>query len=57
LNRPTTLDQAAAAHRHQASLYHPDKYKHLAPETKALASAKMAEINTAYTLVKLDIVG
>jgi hypothetical protein len=57
LNRPTTLDQAAAAHRQQASLYHPDKYEHLAPEMKALASAKMAEINAAYTLVKLDIAG
>jgi hypothetical protein len=29
----------------------------LAPEMKALASARMAEINTAYTLVKLDIAG
>jgi hypothetical protein len=57
LTRPTTLDQAAAAHRQQASLYHPDKYEHLAPEMKALASARMAEINTAYTLVKLDIAG
>ena len=57
LTRPTTLDQAAAAHRQQASLYHPDKYEHLAPEMKALASAKMAEINAAYTLVKLDIAG
>jgi len=47
----------AAAHRQQASLYHPDKYEHLAPEMKALVSAKMAEINAPYTLVKLDIVG
>jgi len=57
LTRPTTLDQAAAAHRQQAALYHPDKYEHLAPEMKALASSKMAEINAAYALVKLDIAG
>jgi DnaJ-class molecular chaperone len=55
LTRPTTLDKAAAAHRQQASLYHPDKYEHLAPEMKSLATAKMAEINAAYELIKLDI--
>jgi hypothetical protein len=57
LTRPTTLDQAESAHRRQASLYHPDKYEHLAPEMKALASAKMAEINAAYLRVKKDVVG
>lgn len=57
LTRPTTLELAAAAHRQQAALYHPDKYEHLAPEMKALASAKMAEINAAYTFVKIDIGG
>lgn len=57
LTRPATLDQAAAAHRQKASLYHPDKYEHLAPEMKALASARMAEINEAYMHVKKDIIG
>jgi hypothetical protein len=57
LTRPATAEQAAAAHRQKAALYHPDKYEHLAPEMKALALAKMAEINAAYTLVKLDIEG
>jgi hypothetical protein len=57
LTRPTTAEQAAAAHRHQASLYHPDKYEHLAPEMKTLASRKMAEINAAYERVKIDIGG
>jgi hypothetical protein len=56
ITRPTTADQAAAAHRQKASLYHPDKYEHLAPEMKVLASAKMAEINAAYARVKTDIV-
>lgn len=55
LTRPTTAERAAAAHRSQAALYHPDKYEHLAPEMKRLAIAKMAEINAAYELIKLDI--
>jgi hypothetical protein len=57
LTRPTTLDRAAAAHREQASLYHPDKYEHLAPDIKVLAAKKMAEINVAYERVKADLEG
>lgn len=55
ITRPSTPEQAAAGYRHQASLYHPDKYEHLAPEMKTLASLKMQEINSAYSRVKLDI--
>jgi len=57
VTRPSTLEQASAAHRHQAMLYHPDKYDHLAPEMKALASVKMQEINAAFSRVKADIEG
>lgn len=55
ITRPCTLEQASAAHRHQALLYHPDKYEHLAPEMKELASVKMQAINAAFSRVKLDI--
>ncbi len=51
------MEQAAAAHRHQAMLYHPDRYEHLAPEMKLLAAAKMQEINAAYNRVTFDISG
>ena len=55
LTRPTTFEKAAAAHRQLASLYHPDKYEHLAPEMKVLAAQKMAEINAAYEKIKSDV--
>jgi hypothetical protein len=55
LVRPATLDQASSAHRLQASLYHPDKYEHLAPEMKVLALTKMQDINSAYAQVKMDM--
>jgi hypothetical protein len=52
---PVSIESATAAYKHQASLYHPDKYEHLAPDIKAIASSKMAEINAAFALVKADI--
>jgi hypothetical protein len=52
---PASLEQASAAYRRQASLYHPDKYEHLAPEMKHLASTKMQQINAAYELIKVEI--
>jgi hypothetical protein len=55
LTRPTTLELASAAHRQQAALYHPDKYEHLAPEMQKLASARMVDINAAYSRVVADI--
>jgi preprotein translocase subunit Sec63 len=35
-----------------ASLYHPDKVAHLAPEFREMADRKMKEINTAYGSIK-----
>jgi DnaJ-domain-containing protein 1 len=35
-----------------ASLYHPDKVAHLAPEFREMADQKMKEINTAYGSIK-----
>jgi DnaJ-domain-containing protein 1 len=35
-----------------ASLYHPDKVAHLAPEFREMADRKMKEINTAYSSIK-----
>ena len=35
-----------------ASLYHPDKVSHLAPEFREMADKKMTEINTAYGSIK-----
>lgn len=52
---PASLEEASAAYRRQASLYHPDKYEHLAPEMKHLASTKMQQINAAYELIKAEI--
>ncbi|WP_263373274.1 J domain-containing protein [Granulicella aggregans] len=52
---PASLEEVSAAYRRQASLYHPDKYEHLAPEMKHLASIKMQQINAAYELMKSEI--
>jgi preprotein translocase subunit Sec63 len=35
-----------------ASLYHPDKVAHLAPEFRDMADRKMKEINSAYGSIK-----
>jgi preprotein translocase subunit Sec63 len=35
-----------------ASLYHPDKVAHLAPEFREMADRKMKEINIAYGSLK-----
>jgi hypothetical protein len=40
------------AYRKMASLYHPDKVAHLAPEFREMADKKMKEINTAYGSIK-----
>ena len=41
--------------RQQASLYHHDKYEHLASEMKKIASARMADINTDFSRIKGDM--
>jgi DnaJ-domain-containing protein 1 len=43
-----STEEIKIAYRKMASLYHPDKVTHLAPEFREMADRKMKEINTAY---------
>jgi DnaJ-domain-containing protein 1 len=45
-------EQVDAAYRRLSQMYHPDKVETLAPEYKAIAVAKMKEINAAYARLK-----
>ena len=45
-------EEIRIAYRKMASLYHPDKVAHLAPEFRDMADRKMKEINTAYGSIK-----
>jgi hypothetical protein len=45
-------EEVRIAYRKMASLYHPDKVAHLAPEFREMADRKMKEINTAYGSIK-----
>jgi DnaJ domain/Chloroplast envelope transporter len=45
-------EEVRIAYRKMASLYHPDKVAHLAPEFREMADRKMKEINTAYGALK-----
>jgi DnaJ domain/Chloroplast envelope transporter len=45
-------EEIRIAYRKMASLYHPDKVAHLAPEFREMADRKMKEINTAYGALK-----
>jgi DNA-directed RNA polymerase subunit F len=45
-------EEIRIAYRKMASLYHPDKVAHLAPEFREMADRKMKEINTAYTSIR-----
>jgi len=45
-------EEIRIAYRKMASLYHPDKVVHLAPEFREMADRKMKEINTAYGSIK-----
>ena len=47
-----STDEIKIAYRKMASLYHPDKVAHLAPEFREMADRKMKEINTAYGAIK-----
>jgi hypothetical protein len=47
-----TLEQMAAAYRHMAQMYHPDKTAGLGPELQKLADERMKEINSAHQRVK-----
>jgi DnaJ-domain-containing protein 1 len=45
-------EEIDAAYRRSSQMYHPDKVETLAPEYKAIAAAKMKEINAAYARLK-----
>ena len=45
-------EEIRIAYRKMASLYHPDKVAHLAPEFREMADRKMKEINSAYGSIK-----
>jgi hypothetical protein len=45
-------EEVRIAYRKMASLYHPDKVAHLAPEFREMADRKMKEINTAYGAIR-----
>ena len=47
-----STEEIKIAYRKMASLYHPDKVAHLAPEFRDMADRKMKEINTAYGSIK-----
>ena len=47
-----STEEMKIAYRKMASLYHPDKVAHLAPEFREMADRKMKEINTAYGSIK-----
>lgn len=47
-----STEEIKIAYRKMASLYHPDKVAHLAPEFREMADNKMKEINTAYGTLK-----
>ena len=47
-----STEEIKIAYRKMASLYHPDKVTHLAPEFREMADRKMKEINTAYGSIK-----
>ncbi len=47
-----SMDDITAAYRKMASLYHPDKVAHLAPEFQVMAEQRMKEINAAYQELK-----
>jgi hypothetical protein len=47
-----SIEEISAAYKKMASLYHPDKVAHLAPEFQEMAEQRMKEINAAYQELK-----
>lgn len=47
-----TAEEIAAAYRHMAQMYHPDKTAGLGPEIQKLADQRMKEINAAHQALK-----
>ena len=52
INVSASTEEIKIAYRKMASLYHPDKVAHLAPEFRDMADRKMKEINSAYGSIK-----
>ena len=52
---PVTEESAAVAYKRMAAMYHPDKVATLGPELRALAEAKMKEINSSYEAVRASL--
>jgi hypothetical protein len=50
--RNATQDEANAAYRKMAQMYHPDKVAGLAPEYHEIAEKKMKDINAAYEQIR-----
>ena len=50
--RSATQDEANAAYRKMAQMYHPDKVAGLAPEYREIAETKMKDINAAYEQIR-----
>jgi hypothetical protein len=46
------IEEIKIAYRRMATLYHPDKVAHLAPEFREMAEKRMKEINKAYEALK-----
>lgn len=47
-----SIEEIKLAYRNMASMYHPDKVAHLAPEFREMAERRMKEINIAYGALK-----
>jgi hypothetical protein len=52
ISRNSTQDEATAAYRKMAQMYHPDKVAGLAPEYREIAETKMKDINAAYEQIR-----
>jgi hypothetical protein len=48
----TSLAEVERSYRNLAKLYHPDKVHHLAPDFRALATARMQDLNLAYDRIR-----
>ena len=57
LTSNATLEEVAAAYRHMAQMYHPDKVAGLGPELQKLAEDRMKEINAAHSSLKKHFEG
>src|SRR5262245_33751220 len=47
-----SLDEAAAAHRRLAAIYHPDRYASSPTDVRGEAARRMSEVNAAFSELK-----